>query len=294
LLGSHADLDIVFIHNNPPESAREIVRLTNEIHYDIEHHEQSLYQETRQLRLHPWLGPTLHDALILFDSRHFLDFIQAGVRGQFHNPECAFQRSQTLLNNARRYWLEHHLNPPLVGPPEIEKYLDALEETVNSLVLLEDQPLTIRRLGTEFAEHTQVLDRPELYGQFLSLLGGERVDLDSIKSWLPLWEESFSSLPKETCPAGLHPHRKNYYLKGMESVLAGDHPKGTLWPLLRTWTQAAGIVPGGHPALESWKEVCTQLQLNEEYFPSRLEQLDQFLEEAETIAGDWAEGHGVG
>src|SRR5512143_1211564 len=59
LLGGAADIDLVFIHMDAFPQAREIVRLTDEIHLDIAHLSQKDFREPRRLRLHPWLGPAI-------------------------------------------------------------------------------------------------------------------------------------------------------------------------------------------------------------------------------------------
>jgi hypothetical protein len=291
-LGGQGDLDIVFIHTIPPEVPREIKRLTPEIHFDIEHHDQTLYQEPRQVRVHPWLGPTLHDAQILYDTRHFLDFVQAGVRGQFHEPAFVLERAETTLQKARQFWLELQLQPPSAGPEVLEDYLAALEQAVNALVLLAGPPLPVRRLGLELPNRTQELGVPQLYGHFLSLLGGNQVDLEPLKQALNSWEACLEALPAETCPMDLHPHRIPYYRDAMLSMLDGDHPKSMLWPLLTTWTRAISHLPKDHPLEKEWEAICQELEIAGEYFPPQLEAFDDFLENIEAVLGQWKEDHG--
>jgi hypothetical protein len=85
-LGNATDIDIVFVHTGEPKIHREIVPLTPEIHLDIIHNPRSLYDKPRELRVHPWLGPELYDPLPLYVTRHFFEFIQAGVRDRYHEP----------------------------------------------------------------------------------------------------------------------------------------------------------------------------------------------------------------
>ena len=73
LIDGVGDIDLVLIHSSPTARTNEIRRLTPEIHFDIEHHEQELYRIPREVRLDPWLGPSIYDALPLYDPRHFLD-----------------------------------------------------------------------------------------------------------------------------------------------------------------------------------------------------------------------------
>src|SRR5450759_2115162 len=65
LLGGTSDIDLVFIHDRQPDVEREIIRLSPEITLDIAHPPQSAYNQPRHLRLHPWIGPAIHDSHIV-------------------------------------------------------------------------------------------------------------------------------------------------------------------------------------------------------------------------------------
>ena len=51
LLGGTTDIDLVFVHTVQPAFAREIVRLTDEVHLDIQHLSQTVFHQPRRLRL---------------------------------------------------------------------------------------------------------------------------------------------------------------------------------------------------------------------------------------------------
>jgi len=73
LLGGSTDIDLVFVHKEDPPVSREVARISYEISLDIVHHHQSLYTYHRQLRLNPWLGPSLSPpASILHDPDPWL------------------------------------------------------------------------------------------------------------------------------------------------------------------------------------------------------------------------------
>jgi len=294
LLGGTGDIDIVFIHTSPPEIEREIKRLTPEIHYDIEHHDQLLYREPRQLRVHPWLGPTLYNAKKLYDPQHFLAYIQAGVRGQFSEPDHVLQRAKTELESARRFWLDHQLNPPQAGPEEIKGYLKAVEQAVNVINLLSGTPLATRRLGLEFPERAILVKHPKLYQGFLGLLGGATISIEVLREWLTFWTESLDSLPPDVCPINLHPHRKAYYHQSLASLLGSEQPKSMLWPLLKTWTQAVSALPNDHITTSNWKQACNELGLCGENFANRLEAFDVYLDRIEEIFNNWNIEQGAG
>ena len=100
LLGGTADIDLVFIHMDTAETSREIVPLTDEVHLDIAHHYERDYRQARQLRVNPWLGPAINECQALYDPQHFLDFTQAGVRGQFERLDNVYQRALGLADRA--------------------------------------------------------------------------------------------------------------------------------------------------------------------------------------------------
>ena len=110
LLGGTADVDLVFIYNEPYPLEREVRRLTDDVHLDIAHHSRARYRQTRELRLDPWMGPTIYWSKILYDPQHFMDFTQASVRGQFNQPDNIIARARLQSNHARQAWfnLEEH------------------------------------------------------------------------------------------------------------------------------------------------------------------------------------------
>lgn len=294
LLGGAGDIDIVFIHSTPPEINREIKRLTHDIHYDIENHDQLLYKEPRQLRVHPWLGPSLYDAKILHDPQHFLDYVQAGVRGQFYTPDHVLQRAKSELEDARQFWFEHQLNSPSAGQRELRGYLSAVEKAVNAVALLNGPALPTRRLGLDFPKRAEAVEKPKLYQGFLALLGGISLSTETFRKWLSLWAESLEALPQEACPINLHPHRRDYYHKGLVALLEGGHPSSVLWPLLKTWTQAISVLPENHTISHSWEQACHELGLYGDKFPARLSAIDAYLDEIEDVLNTWSMAQGAG
>ncbi|HLE23250.1 MAG TPA: hypothetical protein VI701_03005, partial [Anaerolineales bacterium] len=87
VLGGAADIDLVLIHDHQPDSRREIVGLSDEVHLDIAHHHRDQYAQPRLLRLDPWLGPAIYDPLPLHDPQHLFEWAQASARGQFLRPD---------------------------------------------------------------------------------------------------------------------------------------------------------------------------------------------------------------
>jgi hypothetical protein len=299
LLGGTGDIDLAFIHLDPPAEAREIVRLTDEIHMDIAHYEQKEFRRARELRLHPWLGPTIFNCKVLYDPQHFLDFTQASVRGQFNRAETVLGRARSQAGHARQIWQAFALADPAVGdrekpePDELSKYLRAVDHAANAIASLSGPPLTERRMLLDFPQRAAAVGRPGLYPAFLGMLGAPNVDAAIIRSWLPDWQWAYDGIPAGQAPARLHPHRRLYYQRAIESLLNSPQPQAALWPMLRTWTLAASLLPESAPGRVAWVDACQRLGLAGEDFNERVRALDAFLDMVEETLERWAAENGA-
>ncbi|MFC1996271.1 hypothetical protein ACFLXI_01525 [Chloroflexota bacterium] len=287
LLGGTTDIDLVIIHTMAPNVEREILRLTDDVHLDISHHAQDLYRRGRELRVRPWIGPTLNHAKPIHDPRHFLDFTQASVRGLFSREDYKTQRSRTLYERARETWIGMQAITTAVGPNVVASYLKAVENAVNSLALLIGEPLTERRLLLDFPGCAESLGEPRLYNGVIGLLGGHRVENEQIQSWLKAWSQTFDAIPEESRPANLHPYRKAYYQRAFDAIIGNGEPKDILWPLMNTWTLAASALSASNPAYQGWREACQQLELLSSDLTERVAALDAFLDQVDETLAPW-------
>lgn len=293
LLGNAADIDLVFVHNQSVGVEREIVYLSDEVHLDIAHHETKLYRQPRDLRLHPWLGPSLYSAKILYDPQHFLDFAQASVRGQFDRPDHVAGRARRQAEHARQIWMDFHLSPSQPGPSEMGKYLRAVEHAANAVAGISGPPLTERRFLLDFLPRAEALQRPGLYAGLLGLLGASAVEADTLRGWLPEWEIAYKAVDANDAPPRLHPCRWMYYERGVRAILQSERPHNALWPMWRTWTLAVRVLPAGHPALTAWQSAGKTLGLLGDGFLERIEALDSYLDLIEETLETWEQENGV-
>jgi len=272
LIGGAGDIDLVLIYHQPPELDREILPLTPEIHFDLAHHDQLTYHDPRRLRATTWLGPTLRDAQPLHDPKHFIDYTQSSVRGRYDSPETVQARAHPILEEARQFWLDRQLAPPLGTLGEIQPFLSAVEKTVNALALLDGPPLPTRRLGASFPAVAHRHD-PELLPAFYQTLGGHHLEVIDLQNWLKPWSEALSA-GQGTILA----QQKTYFRDAVDFLLEGEQPLSALWPLLSTWTDACRHLPADHPGRQTWREACGKLGLAGNDYPHRLSSLDHFLE----------------
>ncbi|MGB9673157.1 MAG: hypothetical protein ACPL3P_03395 [Anaerolineales bacterium] len=292
LLGGTMDIDIVFIHIDEVQPPREIVRITDDIHYDITHHPQKEYEPPRRVRAHPWLGPTVFDCKPLYDQRHIFDFIQASVRGMFMQPETVLERVRSQAEHARSMWfglMDVGINPDLAA---LKLYFKAIEHAVNSIALLSGAPLTERRLLMKFPERAQAVGKPGLYAGLIGLLGGADLDRDTLQTWINLWGEAYTKLKHQNTYYRLHPDRYNYYRRAFEALLNTAEPRQVLWPLLSTWIKIVELQPQDSPTQQAWQQIMQQAHIGGEYFPEKITAFDAYLDQVEETIEQWAETNG--
>jgi hypothetical protein len=292
LLGGTTDIDLVFIHADPVELEREIVYLTDEVHLDISHHLHRDYRQTRSLRTHPWLGPILFSCSVLHDPQHFLDFTQASVRGQFDRADHVFERARSFYDQAREIWFDYYHESGEPGQREVNDYLQAVGKAANAIASLTGGPLTERRFLLKFPARAEAIGRSGLYAGLLGLLGSPTVDAATIKSWLPGWESAFDALPNQNRTAGLSLERKYYYLQAFKAMVDSSQPETVLWPMLRTWTEMAGLFPPDSSGQDDWRLALGHLNILSD-FDQRVKALDAYLDMVDEALDRWARSNGV-
>jgi hypothetical protein len=293
LLGGTADIDLFMIHADTVTIPREIVHLTDEVHLDIAHLLYRDFRQVRTLRVHPWLGPVIKTCKILFDPQHFLDFTQAGVRGQFDRPDYVVERARRQAEGARQVWLSFHEHPQDPGPADIQRYLAAAGQAANAIAGLNGIPLTERRMLLKFPARAEAVGRPGLAAGLLGLLGAANVDRAALQAWLPAWLLAFQAAAGKTDDPRLHPARQAYYHQGMAILIREDQPLAVLWPLLRLWTRAIEALPPDDPNREPWEKAMLFLGLYKGDFRERIAALDAYLDQIEETLDDWAVKNGV-
>ncbi len=293
LIGNTADIDLFFVHNDDVTIEREIVRISDEVHLDISHHSHRVYRQPRELRLHPWLGPVIYSCKILYDPQHFIDFVQASVRGQFNNPENVIVRVQKQAEHAREMWESFNNDPRQPDPKGASLFLQSLEHAADAISGLNGHNLTERRFLPMLLQHAEAVNKPGLYKGFLGLLGASAVDGSAIRAWLPEWHASYGSLADNQASVRLHPHRLLYYERAIEVMLDGQTPHDALWPLWRTWTHLICALAPDSSHRAAWQTVGQDLGLLGEAFIEKIEALDAYLDLVEELVESWGRENGI-
>lgn len=294
LLGGTADIDLIFVHDQPPVQPREIIRLTPDVHLDLAHHDQSIYNQPRDLRMDPWVGSyLLKDPIVLYGTLHWFEYIQATVRAGFYQPETVLQRSVPMAEKARQTWLDFQLDPQEPDPGRIWSYLQSLEKAANSLALLKGAPLTERRFLLEFPARVADLGYPGMAAGLSDLIAPQLPDLSTRDRWLKDWKSTLKKIgQEEDCPVGLNPIRYDYYTRAVEALMA-DEPAAAIWIMLHTWTRAITSYDADAESLEKWGDCLNELGIYGEGFQNSMNQFDRFLDQVEEILEKWADQYGI-
>jgi hypothetical protein len=281
-LGGATDIDIIFVHPGTPKIRREIVAVTPEIHIDIIHNPRADYEKPAELRLHPWLGPEMYDPLPLHVTHHFFEFVQAGVRDKYNEPESILARARTSATRARQIWLGLGTSQE-TGPALLLAYLKGVSHAANAITLMSNSnPLAERRFLLQFPARAEAAGRPDLSGSLLRLLGGDDLEVETLKACLAAWEVDFiEAAGRSKVDERIALPRLAYYKLACDSILESESPYAILWPLLLTWTLAARSLPPTRQV--PWESTCRGLGLLGPGFKEKLAGLDEFLDEIEEL-----------
>lgn len=294
LLGGTADIDLIFVHETPPPQPREIIRLTPDVHLDLAHHDQSIYNQPRELRVDPWVGSyLLKDPIVLHATQHWFEYIQATVNASFYQPETILLRALPMAERARQTWLDFQLGLQEPFPQRIWMYLQSVEQAANSLAVLEGPPLTERRFLLQFPARVSELGYPGMAAGLVDLIAPNMPDRSTLEDWVADWKKTLSKIGQlSNCPIGLHPYRHDYYTRAVEALL-DDEPAAAIWILLHTWTRAIVSFKPDQESLDQWTSCLTELGIYGDYFQQCMRTFDQFLDQVEEIIEKWANQAGI-
>ncbi|MEI8348479.1 MAG: hypothetical protein WCG27_13500, partial [Pseudomonadota bacterium] len=258
---------------------REIIKLSNEYHFDISYESSALYSQPRDLRAEGWRGWNMWDPLLLYQKGRFFEYTQSIVRAQFDDPINVIKRSRFFAEPARQAWFQLQLNPDLATPTKV---LSIASDSANAVACLSGPPLTERSLLTVFLERTKNISVEELVKPLFSGIS-RNVSPETIQLWLPEWESAFSTASLSPSDLRIHPSRLTYYKNSILSQLNSDFPASSLWPLLNTWSLAVENGNLAKDQIDKWLSVCSELGLSTTSFQERLQSIDVFLDLLEEV-----------
>jgi len=290
-LGSSTDIDLVLIHEETPQALREIVPLVPEVHIDIIHRSRKEFSNPKEFRVHPTLGPELYNPMWLYETNHYLEFVQAALRTKYNDPANVLARARKNSLGARLAWREMQTDATS-GPEGLVPFLQSLFHAGNAVAVLSGSPLTERRFLLEFPRYAEAVGNPGLAAGLFGLLGSSGLDAETVRASLPEWEKAFSdAATRPNVHESIASARLAYYKKAIEALLAGEVPLSAIWPFLHTWTLSATVLP--LPKQTGWALFCETLGLTGNLLEERIEGLDQFIDTIDEILDGWAESQGV-
>jgi len=283
IIGGSADIDLVLIHRNKPNRHREIVPLSNDIHLDITHYSSEVYQSPPDLRIDPWIGPSMCEPIFLYDPDHFFERAQAGVRGQFYRLDHTHMRALAFLSRARE------AKPGLTSDPAwVTHYLNSAIEAANALASLGGFPIAGRRISILLKSRLIELNFEECWFEFQNLLVGTQLQEELIAGWIDAWEGAFDAASHHD--PMFSQVRKNYYLKCFLSFIDLGIAKEIFWLLITTWSSAIRVLHDNNSVdqyFSDWESALEHFKLSPHDRGIRDDDLENFLDHVEEIIEDW-------
>lgn len=290
LYGGSADIDLVLIHSAPPLRQREIVELSEDVHFDIFHKARGEYDPPRELRTDPDLGPGLYNAVRLHDPDHFFDWVQAAACAQFDSPQNRLARAEAFLQRARasRAALRHADCWP-------QAFSRAALDGANAIACLLGPPATGRRLVESLREAFGQLDRLDLFGDFLRLFGAHGLDGWDVPSWLATWAKSYDLAIAADADPTFAPVRRDYYLRAFQVMADRGQAEAIVLLLLMHWPPVlpASDHPRAEEVQDAWNNLLSAAGVDPQFQPTRETELERFLDQIERAILHWGEIHGA-
>jgi hypothetical protein len=295
LIGGTADVDLVFVHDEPIQPGRELVPFSDDIHVDIANLPQRIFQQPRSLRADPWISPFFClNPIVLHDTQHWFEFTQASLCAQYNRSENIIQRSRSQYDEARQIWMRLQSNNPW-DASKVLAYLNSIEKAANAIALLSGAPLTERRFLLQYGKRCQAIHSPGMENGLIDMITppGEGIPAAALQEWAPDWSHSLKQAAAlANPPLRLSACRLSYYIRSAEA-LSNDYPNAALWIMLRTWTLAAAHLPEDKTVQAMWQQICQNVWLDVEHVEERIETLDSYLDHVEEILDKQAKSYGL-
>lgn len=295
LLGGATDIDLVLVHKYSAPTERECVSITPDVSMDIFHKVREDYADHRAFRQDPWMGyPLTHYNIILFDTNHWLEFIQSSVNAEFHRPDNVLIRVKKFSSEARDRWFSLFQQPFNSQEAWLDRYLITLSLAANSVSGLIGPPLTQRRFLRTFEERVKDLGVPKIMAGFYGLLGYSDDQQEHLSTWIDAFKDDLVYLSEKSVPpAHLVPCRHSYYTGAIEALAKGNSSGQAVWPLMRTWLDVHLALNKPSPNAETWKDFLSSLKLSEEQVEEKSEALDAYLDSVEIVIETWENTYGL-
>jgi len=233
--------------------------------------------------------PLINSNIILFDTDHWLEFLQSSVTAEFHRTDNVLARVNALLSSGREIWQNLYATPPAEHLNWLDNFLQALAFGANALAGLIGPPLTTRRFMPDFNQRMHTLGTPDIYPVFCGLLGCMEEHENKFSVWIDAFEKDLELFAGTGSPP---PHlsacRQAYYVQGIKALAYDDNPTHMVWPLLRTWLDLHIASPQETPGFDIWQDLLNSHNFTEEVCDAKVRGLDAFLDRIEILIETWS------
>lgn len=292
IVGNTADVDLLVLESYG-SYRREMIELTEDVHIDLTYYPIDDFQQTVELRTMPYKGYLIYGCKPVYDPEHVLDFVQAGVRGNFFAAENVMTRVESLLSGARDRWLKYQMTKNVPADEFVKFYFGLIHDVMQSVILYEEGPVGVRNLLVAFPNFAKKAGDVSLFADVLGVLGVAGVDVEQLKAWVEDWKADYDAvqeLPK--VDADIDAVKKNYYLAAIEAQLESDVPFSAAWTMLATWVNVITFGEQRGMSNFKWDAVADQLGFGEAGFGDKMKAMDAFLDKVELIFADWKSKNG--
>ena len=291
ILGGTTDIDLILVHKYQAPIEREVKAITPEVSLDILHKHQDEFGQPRQLRQNTWLGyPLTRSNILMYDTDHWLEFIQASVSAEFHRVDNVLARVQNLYDAARENWFSLLRFPAKNHLEWLNQYFNSLASAANAISGLIGPPITTRRFLIDFRKRTDALGVPQIFTGFFGLSGFSAAHQDKLFGWHSAFIKDYSHMLENTePPIHLSDCRQVYYADGIKALAESEDPSSALWPLVRLWLDVQLASMKKAPPQENWENLLESLKLTEASTSEKCDALDAYLDTIEIIIENWSE-----
>lgn len=295
LLGGATDIDLVMVHKYKVPTEREVEAITPEVSLDIYHKHQDDYSQPRQLRQRAWLGyPLTRSNIVLYDTDHWLEFIQSCVSAEFHRADNVLARVKFFYDAAREQWFSLLSSPAQSHLEWLDRYFHSLAFAANAVAGLIGPPLTTRRFLIDLQKRVDSLGVPKILAGFLGLSGYSNSLQDKFPDWILAFDRDYTHMiEKSTAPVHLSACRQTYYKNGIKALMESKDPGSAFWPLVRLWLDVQLAMGKEASPQDDWENMMESLHLTQSAVSEKTEALDAYLDTIDITIESWSAAYSV-
>ncbi|MFZ3071605.1 MAG: hypothetical protein WA110_10870, partial [Anaerolineaceae bacterium] len=145
-----------------------------------------------------------------------------------------------------------------------------------------------------FPARAEALDKLELTGELVRLIGNGATTQETYRDWRSAWENALVTASKTpNCPPNLNTARKAYFINSCDTMVESGTAHAAFWPMIETWRQSAQFLESDKSQQEAWIGFLDQLEIKPKNKVEQISQLDHFIDQIETVLENWKAEYGL-